>query len=69
MDQTKKQQLDELREDRRKVIGGLRQQLDSLLLPDALKTLLRALVSLQETQARVEEWERYEKREQTSSSD
>ena len=56
MDPVKRQQLDELRKDRAKVIAGLRRQLDSLRSLEDAKLLLRALVSLQETQLRLEEW-------------
>jgi hypothetical protein len=63
MDPTKRQQLAELRKDRTKVIAGLRGQLNSLTSPDALKTLLHALVSLQETQFLLEQWDEFEKRE------
>jgi hypothetical protein len=60
MDPTKKRQLAELRKDRTKVIAGLRAQLNSLRLPENVKTLLAALVSLQETQERLEQWETWE---------
>lgn len=60
MDPQKKEQLNELRKDRTKVIAGLREQLNSLRLPDDIKTLLAALVSLQETGDLLDGWKRYE---------
>ncbi len=55
----KKKQLDELRAMRAQVIGELRNQHKL----GNFKDLLLALVSLQETQLRLEQWERLEKQE------
>ena len=58
MDPEKRRQLAELRTERTKVTAGLRTQLNSLKVPDGLMTLLKALVSLQETQELLDSWER-----------
>lgn len=69
MDPTKKEQLDELRADRSKVIGELRTQHDKLKAARRARSsdplghiedLLLALVSLQETQDLIDRWERWE---------
>lgn len=59
MDQAKLNELNELRVKRSQVIAGLRARLDALQVPDDLKTLLHALVSLQETADLLDRWERY----------
>ncbi len=53
MDPEKKEELDRLREDRARVIGELRNQYKL----GNFKDVLLALVSLQEVQLRLEQWE------------
>lgn len=74
MDPEKKRQLSELRKDRRKVIGELRKQLNSLEASTNLNTLLagivrllHALVSLQETGLLLKQWREFERKEKENA--
>ena len=58
MDSETKRQLSELRKDRAKVIAGLRGQLNTMRSLEDVKLLLKALVSLQESQDLLDSWER-----------